>query len=360
MGVLPKLVHRQLPQRRQARIGKRQPSIGAEHGDRFGKRVDGFALDVGEGLVGGFKLQPLGDVLEYIDNAAGRTGRGGNHLDRAPVGQVPRLVFMRLLAPIGLEVLRAPGLVIDLVGQHAIGAQLVEDRPLVEAGHQKLRAEVPQLGISLVVLHQFTLGVEDRDGRRQRADDVADRDKGRVRGAAGVVGRRAQIAGAAFAQGEFNELKRPLPWPGQGNGFGLARAAGQQMRLELGCVEQFGRRAFAALLAQGLGQREIRRIGINQPFAGIAGKGGLGQARQNRPDAGKIGFLRFFSRRGRCARLGKSGAQAHGGAATQNPAIGADQLSFEAGEADGKGMAMHAQVFKQARQLVGVAVGQPG
>ena len=53
-----------------------QAAVAAEHGDAFGEIVERFALDADQFLEAAFEIEPLGDVVEQISEAAVRIGRG--------------------------------------------------------------------------------------------------------------------------------------------------------------------------------------------------------------------------------------------------------------------------------------------
>ena len=76
---------------------------------------------------------------------------------------------------------------------------------------QPFGVEAPELRVGAVGLHQFAVGIEDGDRRRQRVDDRAQmRESVGCRGRSGVGGRGrpgAQIRGLADRQVERHELE---------------------------------------------------------------------------------------------------------------------------------------------------------
>ena len=198
MRALAELVERQLPDRRETGIAERQAAVGAEHRDRLGQRVDGRSLDVEQRLVEALEPELLGDVLEDIDHAAIGARRRRDHIDRAPVWQVPGIVLARGCEIVGgAEVLGAPGMVVGLGRQQAFGAQAVEDLAFLEAGPEPVGIEAPELGVGLVELHQLPRLVEDRDRRRKGIDETAEVLDATGERRQGVLGSRHEVAGAA-------------------------------------------------------------------------------------------------------------------------------------------------------------------
>ncbi len=65
-----------MPRAGEGGIVQPQPSIAAEHGDAFGEVVERFALNADQFLKAPFEIEPLGDVVEQIGDAAVRIGRG--------------------------------------------------------------------------------------------------------------------------------------------------------------------------------------------------------------------------------------------------------------------------------------------
>ena len=53
------------------RIEKFQPSVRAEDRNALFQCVESFALDTDQSVVTGFEVEPLGDVIEEIGQAAG-------------------------------------------------------------------------------------------------------------------------------------------------------------------------------------------------------------------------------------------------------------------------------------------------
>ena len=82
------------------RVEQLEAPVGAEHRDAFLEAVERFALHVDEGVVAALQREALGLVDEQIGDAA-VGALLGEHLQRAPVGQVPRVVLGRAVAVAG-------------------------------------------------------------------------------------------------------------------------------------------------------------------------------------------------------------------------------------------------------------------
>ena len=98
-----------------------QPSVAAEHGDPFGEIVERLALNADQFLEPALEIEPLGDVVEEISDAAVRIGRGDD-AQCPSVGQMPG-VFFRFDGAIGFVQLRSPLPKILLLRQLVGGAQ---------------------------------------------------------------------------------------------------------------------------------------------------------------------------------------------------------------------------------------------
>ena len=83
-----------------------QAPVAGKHGDAFGKIVERLALDADQLFEAPLKLEPLGDVVEQVGDAAVGIG-GRDDAQGAPVGQMPR-VFLGLDGAVGLVQLRLP------------------------------------------------------------------------------------------------------------------------------------------------------------------------------------------------------------------------------------------------------------
>ena len=77
-------------------IEQPNPAVAAEHGDRLGEIVERFALHPDQGVIAAVEIEPLGDIVEQIGDAAVRIGRGDD-AQRAQVRQVP-LIFRGSIA----------------------------------------------------------------------------------------------------------------------------------------------------------------------------------------------------------------------------------------------------------------------
>ena len=67
-----------------------QAPVAGEHGDALGQIVEGLALHADHFLEAPVEVEPLGDVVEQISDAAVRIGRGDD-AHGAPVRQVPHI-----------------------------------------------------------------------------------------------------------------------------------------------------------------------------------------------------------------------------------------------------------------------------
>ena len=83
---------RQLPDLGESRVEQLEAPVGAEHRDAFLEAVERLALHVDQGVVARFQREALGLVVEQIGDAAVGALLGEN-VERAPVGQVPRVVL---------------------------------------------------------------------------------------------------------------------------------------------------------------------------------------------------------------------------------------------------------------------------
>ena len=64
------------PHAGERRIVQPQPAVAAEHGDRLGEVVERLALHADQRVEAALEIEPFGDVVEQIDHAAFRIGRG--------------------------------------------------------------------------------------------------------------------------------------------------------------------------------------------------------------------------------------------------------------------------------------------
>ena len=60
----------ELPHARERRIVQAQAAVAAEHRDRLGEVVERLALHLDQRVVAAFEVEPLGDVVEQIGDAA--------------------------------------------------------------------------------------------------------------------------------------------------------------------------------------------------------------------------------------------------------------------------------------------------
>ncbi len=124
MRMLIERLKRQLPHTLERRIVQSDASVTAEHRDRFGKVIERLALHFNECVVAAIHIEPLGDIVIEIRDAALGIGRGDDP-QRAPIRQVPH-VLLRLDRAIGLVELLLPLPKVLLFRQLALAAQRVE------------------------------------------------------------------------------------------------------------------------------------------------------------------------------------------------------------------------------------------
>ena len=196
-----------------------QAPVACEHGDAFGQIVERLALDADHLLEAAVEIEPLGDVVEQIGDAAVRIGRGDD-AQGAAVGQVPS-VFLGLDGAIGFVQLRLPLPEILLLRQLAGAAQRLDHRrvgrSLVEIGG----VEIPERAIGGVVEGQPVIGIEHGDAGGQlieRAavgiDHAGERNAhgfrfGGVKPNAGAAGLGAEIEHIEGAPGAGDHGRQP-------------------------------------------------------------------------------------------------------------------------------------------------------
>ncbi|MNE59526.1 hypothetical protein D3C80_1546240 [compost metagenome] len=76
------------PKRSKCRVAQTNASVGAKHGNTFGKMVDRFTLYLDQRIVAGLQINLLGKVLKYPGGAALRM-RSCNNPQRLAIWQVP-------------------------------------------------------------------------------------------------------------------------------------------------------------------------------------------------------------------------------------------------------------------------------
>ena len=83
-----------------------QAPVACEHRNALGQIVEGLALHADHFLEAPVEVEPLGDVMEQIGDAAVRIGRGDD-AHGAAVRQVPH-IFLGLDRAVGFEQLGLP------------------------------------------------------------------------------------------------------------------------------------------------------------------------------------------------------------------------------------------------------------
>ena len=91
----------------EGRVVQPQAAVGAEHRDALGESVERLALHADQRLSPALEIDPLGDVLVDVGDAALRI-RVGDDAERAPVGQVPPVLARLERRLVGGEQLRPP------------------------------------------------------------------------------------------------------------------------------------------------------------------------------------------------------------------------------------------------------------
>ncbi len=171
VGLVAELLRRQLPHFREGRIEQARLAVAAEHRDAFGEAVQRLPLHPDQAVEASLQVEPLGDVVEQIGDAAFGIGRGDD-AERAAVGQIPG-VFRRLDRAIGFVQLRLPGAEIGLLRQLARGAQPVEHAGVVGIVVEEGLVEVPEPAIAVVIEGEPALAIEHGDARGQLVEGAA-------------------------------------------------------------------------------------------------------------------------------------------------------------------------------------------
>ena len=191
---------RQLPHALERRIMQPDAAVAAEHRHRLGQMIERLALHLDERVVAAVHVQPLGDVVVEICDAAFRIGRGDD-AQRAAVRQMPH-VLLRLDDAIGLVQLLFPLPEILLLGQLAFTAQCIEHRRIGRRLVEKAGVEFEQRTKGGVVEGKFAVDIKDGDAGRELVEHAAMRlDHAREFGAHrfdfGAVDRDARAASSA-------------------------------------------------------------------------------------------------------------------------------------------------------------------
>ena len=357
MRILLEEVGGQLPQERQPRIAEREPAVGAEHRHRLVECVESGALHIKERAVLALQGELLGDVLEDVDDAALGAGRSRNDLDGAAIGQVPGLALARPAELVAGEMLGAPGVIVGLGGQLALGPELVEDGALVHARLQPVRIDAPQLQIGAVGLHQLAPGAEDGDGGGEGIDDARQMRQARI--ALGGIDARLQVAGGPSGDREFHQVegagRADADQPG-------ARPVGGErgaVALLLLGVEQFGWLRLAAPAPKRAGEIEIGGIAEDELARSVAEEGGFRQPGEHGAGGGEGGRLTLRRGDRHTRHLREGGPDAHRDAAAQHPARGAHQAAITGAQAEIEAAAIGAECRERLGQCAGISFGQP-
>src|SRR5262249_615742 len=112
------------PHARERRVRKTQPAVAAEYGHRLGEVVERLALHADQSIVAAFEIEPLGDIVEEVNHAPFRVGRGDTP-HSASVREMPHML-LGLDRAVGIVERTLPLAEVLLVRKLAGRAQSVE------------------------------------------------------------------------------------------------------------------------------------------------------------------------------------------------------------------------------------------
>ena len=273
MRVRVERLGRQLPHALERRIVQPHAAVAAEHRHRFDQVVERLALHLDQRVVAAMHVEPLGDVVVEIGDAAFRIGRGDD-AQRAAVRQMPH-VLLRLDRAIGFVELLLPLPEVLLLRQLAGGAQRVEHGGVGRRLVEQAGIEIEQRAERGVVEDQLAVDVEDGDAGGELVEHAAMRlDHARELGAhrlhLGAVDRHAGAAGAARRIDHVEDAALAGGDGRQPAGIGLPAAAGAGEFVARGAVEQFELARDRVGRIAGLHRAGIGRIHEDQPAALVA------------------------------------------------------------------------------------------
>ena len=256
----------------ECRIEQADPAVAAEHRNRFGEIVEGLALDPDQRVEAALEIEPLGDVVEEIGDAAVGIGRGDD-AQRAQVRQVPH-ERLRLGGAVGRVELRLPGAEVLLLGQPPRRPQAVEHGRIARMLVEERGSRSHRRAIGRVVEGELVVGAEYRDAGRELVERAAVRLDGARELAAQRLdlGRVAADAGAAAASGTSttSKLRRA---PATVTAAAARGDAAGAAALDLGAgrgVEQFEAGGDGARRVGRLDRARIARIDEGEPAGAVA------------------------------------------------------------------------------------------
>ena len=350
MRPLGKSLRREPPHAGEGRVMQAKPPVACEHGDALGQIVERLALHADHFLETTVEIEPLGDVVEQIGDAAVRIGRGDD-AQGAAVGQVPS-VFLGLDRAIGFEQLRLPLPEILLFRQLAGAAQRLDDRGvgrlLVEIGG----VEIPKRAIGGVVEGQPVVGAEHGDTGGElieRAavgiDHAGERNAhgfrfGGVKPNAGAAGVGAEIEHVEGASGACDHGRQPA-------GIGAVGRERAQNVVARRAVEKLEAARDGVVCGLGFDGARIGGIGEGQLARGVARpdrrRQVLDQGAQRSDFAQQVLVPR--QKLDQVALDAASVFQAQHGAAADGAALHFDRMGMQGGQRQRKTFAAAAQVF---------------
>ena len=267
--------------------------VGRKHRDRLGQVIERLALHLDQRIVAAMHVEPFGDVVVEIRDAALGVGRG-DHAQRAPVGQMPQ-VFPGLVGAIGLVQLVLPLAEVLFLRQLAAAAQLLEHGAVARVLVEECGVELEQRAESGVVECELAVGGEDGDACGQPVEHAAVcDDQPRHAGAHALrLGAVDSDAGAAAAAWRIDDIEQ-TPLAGddrrQPPAVTSAGSAGACHFLARAAVEQFG------LARHGIGRvgrfdgARIGGVDEDQPAAVVARPNRRGQRIEQRAHGFDVGL----------------------------------------------------------------------
>ena len=365
MRALVERLRLQFPHAGEGRVVQAHAAVGREHRDRFGQMVERFALHLDQRVVAPMHVEPLGDVVVEIGDAAFRIGRGDD-AQRAPVGQVPE-VLLRLGGAIGLVQLALPLPEVLFLRQFALRAQLVEHGVVGRVLVEQAGVELAQRAEGGVVEGELAVGGEDGDAGGEPVEHAAVRvDQPRHAGAhAFRFGAVDGDAGAAAAARRIDDVER-APLAGndrrQPAAVAFAGGAGTRHFLAAGAVEQFEFARHRVGRVGCLDRAGIGGVDEDQPAAVVARPDRGGQRVEQRAHGVDIGQQRIVTggEIDQVALDAADVAQAQHRAAADGAAFGLDRTAGGGGERHDEAAAVAAQLVDRVLHALGGGRFQPG
>ena len=270
-----------------------QPPVACEHRDRFRKIVERLALDADQRVEAPLQIEPLGDVVEQIGDAAFGIGRR-DHAQRAPVRQMPE-EFARLERAIGFVQLGFPLPEILLLRQFAGRAQPVEHGGIARVLIEETGIEIPERTISGIVECQRAVGAENGDAGRELVERAAmGVDHAGEFGAHALdFGGVDRDAGAAAPCRHFRDVEN-APRAGRDRGDacreGLTGGSHAGGFVAFGAVEQFEPAVDRVGLVLGFDRVDVSGVDEAQRAIGVARPDRRGQRIEQAAKRGHVGL----------------------------------------------------------------------